>query len=177
VDPPVLTLIAAVSCDGFISSGTGVPWDLPRDREHFRHVTRGQWLLIGRRTYEEMLGWFSDHHPLVLTRDNSFLPPVGEPVRSIEEALGTAQQGGARELLVCGGGGTYSAAMPLASRLIITHVDSRLGSGVPFPVIDDVDWEIHSSVAHPFDSDHAFALTITHYERRLCRKGHAPPTI
>jgi len=70
-------IIAAVSADGFISRGTGVPWDLPEDRQHFRRLTQGQWLFLGRRTFEEMLGWFKDHHPVVLTR-RPLLPPWGK---------------------------------------------------------------------------------------------------
>lgn len=167
MDPtPALTLIAAVSQDGFISAGTGVPWDLPRDKAHFREVTRGQWLLIGRRTYLEMLGWFGDHHPLVLTRDETFAPPFGHTVRSIAEALLAAQKGGARELFVCGGGAAYAAAMPLATRLILTHVDTRLGAGVPFPVIGG-EWASIARDAHPADPDHPFAMVIAIYERRV----------
>lgn len=161
----MLTLVAAVSADGFISTGTGVPWSLPRDRDHFRHVTRGQWLLIGRRTYGEMIGWFRDHHPLVLTRDARFTPPVGRAVTSVGEALEIAAQAGAREIFVCGGGGAYAAAMPQADRLIITHVDTPLGAGVPFPAIAPENWRVTSTTAHPADAEHEFAMIITIYER------------
>ncbi len=160
---PLLTLVAAVSADGFISTGTGVPWDLPRDRAHFRQVTRGQWLLLGRRTYEEMLGWFHDHHPLVLSRDAGFTPPVGRAVSSVGEALEIAAQAGVREIFVCGGGGAYAAAMPQADRLIVTRVDRILGGGVPFPTIAPEHWRITSTTSHPADADHAFAFVITAY--------------
>ena len=162
---PALTLIAVVSADGFISSGQGVPWNLPRDKEHFRRTTRGQWLLLGRRTYEEMIGWFADHHPLVLTRDPAFIPAVGETVSSVEEALQAAAAGGAGELFVCGGGGAYAAAMPYADRLSLTHVDSTLGSGVPFPTVDPGEWQQTSRQDFPADSTHAQALSFATYER------------
>lgn len=162
----MLTLVAAVSADGFISTGTGVPWRLPRDITHFRAVTRGQWLLIGRRTYGEMLGWFHDHHPLVLTRDAAFIPPLGQAVPSVPAAIKVAQQAGAGEIFVCGGSGAYAAAMPHAERLIVTHVGTTLGTGVPFPAIAPEDWRITSTTAHPADADHAFAMAITTYARR-----------
>jgi dihydrofolate reductase len=164
--PPVLTLIAAVSADGFISTGTGVPWHLPRDITHFREVTRGQWLLIGRRTYGEMLGWFHDHHPLILSRDAGYTPALGQAVPSVPAAIKVAQQAGAGEIFVCGGGGAYAAAMPQAERLIVTHVGTTLGGGVPFPAIAPEDWRITSTTAHPADTDHAFAMAITTYARR-----------
>lgn len=163
---PVLTLIAAVSADGFISTGTGVPWHLPRDKEHFRRITRSQWLLLGRRTYEEMTGWFEDHHPLILTRSPVYNPPAGEIVASVAEALQVAATGGARELFVCGGGEAYAAAMPAADRLILTHVDSTLGSGVPFPTVNPANWRETSRQEFPADSTHAQALNFASYERR-----------
>ena len=170
---PQLTLIAAVSTDGFISSGKGVPWHLPRDQEHFRRTTRGQWLLIGRRTYEEMLGWFEDRHPLVLTRNPAFVPLTGETVTSVASALEIAGAAGARELFVCGGGDAYAATMPVADRLILTHVDSSLGSGVPFPTVDPAAWQMTAHEDFPADAAHAQGLRFATYER--LRPPVAPP--
>ena len=162
---PVLTLIAAVSADGFISTGKGVPWDLPRDKEQFRRTTRGQWLLLGRRTYEEMTGWFEDRHPLVLTRDPSFIPPVGETVASVEEALQRAEANGATELFDCGGGGAFAAAMPSADRLLLTHVDSTLGGGVPFPPVDPAEWRMTSQQKFSADAANPRGMRFATYER------------
>jgi dihydrofolate reductase len=159
---PVVTLIAAVSEDGFISKGTGVPWDLAEDRAHFRRYTAGKWLLLGRRTFEEMQGWFSDHTPLVMTRDAAFKPAKGRRVSSVEEAVALAEQGGQNELVVCGGGQIYAEAMPYAQRLVITRVADRLGVGVAFPKIEPHEWRLVESkprtggVAFSFDD----------YERR-----------
>lgn len=163
---PILTLIAAVSADGFISTGQGVPWDLPKDREHFRSVTRGQWLLIGRRTYQEMLGWFKvGHRPLVLTKAPDFTPPVGQAVADLDSALETAAQGGARELFVCGGGAAYATAMPRADRLILTHVGTHLHSGVPFPTLDPGIWRVVARRESPADAENPFGMVFAAYER------------
>lgn len=161
-----MTLIAAVSADGFISKGQGVPWNLPRDKAHFRQITSGQWLLIGRRTYLEMLGWFKDHHPLVLTRDVSFVPPVGQTVASVSEALQRAAADGASELFVCGGGEAYAAAMPCADKLILTRVEDELHSGVPFPPILENEWRLTSRESFPADADNPFPMAIEGYEKQ-----------
>lgn len=166
---PRITLIAAVSADGFISRGRGVPWNLPRDRAHFRAFTSGQWLLIGRRTYEEMIGWFRDHTPLVLTRDETFAPPIGQAVRSVEEAISLAATAHARELIVCGGSAAYEAAMPHADRLVITRVETSLGRGVPFPSIDPTTWRLIETTSHPADADNAYAMrfeTLSHVTQK-----------
>lgn len=161
----MLTLVAAVSADGFISTGQGVPWNIPRDKAFFRRITSGQWLLLGRRTYEEMIGWFEDRRPLVLTRSPVYAPPVGEAVSSVAEALQVAAGRGARELLVCGGGEAYTACMPVANRLVLTHVDSRLGHGVPFPTVQPDEWQQTSRETFPADATHAWELSFATYER------------
>jgi dihydrofolate reductase len=162
---PILTLIAALSADGFISRGQGVPWNLPRDKARFRRATDDQWLLIGRRTFEEMHGWFRNHRPLVLTTRKDFAQPMGKAVFSVEEALEVASKQGAREMFVCGGGGAYEAAMPLADRLILTHVDTVLDGGVPFPAFQVSDWHQSSQQAFPADDENPHALAFATYER------------
>jgi dihydrofolate reductase len=162
---PCLTLIAAVSADGFISRGQGVPWDLPRDRVYFRSVTAGKWLLIGRRTYEEMIGWFRDHTPLVLTRDATFVAKVGRVVHGVEQALEVAARAGVHELFVCGGSAAYDRAFPHADRLLITHVGTRLGTGVAFPKVESPPWRLVSSLEYHADSENAHAMRFATYER------------
>lgn len=145
----VVTLIAAVSTDGFISRDKGVPWDLPVDKEHYRRYTAGKWLLLGRTTYEEMLGgWFRDHIPLVLSRDPVWQPPLGRRVASAREAVGLAEAAGQPELVVCGGRAAFDQAMPLATCLILTRVESRLGRGVPFPGVNQNEWRIVKTECH-----------------------------
>lgn len=158
----MLTLIAAVSEDGFISRGQGVPWKLPADVAHFRRYTAGKWLLLGRRTYEEMLGWFRDHTPLVLSRDDGFVPMIGRRVSSVEEAL---QQTTSDELVVCGGAQAYALAMPLADRLVLTHVQTKLGEGVSFPAVQWDEWTEVSREPHAADDQHAHAFQNVTWER------------
>lgn len=137
-----MIIIAAVSADGFISKGTGVPWDLPEDRQHFRAQTQGQWLFLGRRTFEEMLGWFRDHHPLVLTR-RPLLPPWDKAgVDCLDAALARVKAGGGETLWICGGAAAYAMAMPQADELILTVVAEELGGGVAFPVVDESEWHL-----------------------------------
>ena len=161
-----VTLLAIISADGYISKGQGVPWELPDEKAHFRAYAAGKWCLLGRRTYEEMLGWFRDHHPLVLTtRENGPPLPLGQRVRSVGEAVALASAAAQPELVVLGGGAAYEAAMPWADRLEITHVDQILGGGITFPAISPRDWEPVRRLAHPIDERHAQAFEIVSYRR------------
>lgn len=166
-----LTLIAAVSADGLISRGQGVPWDLPADKAHFREQTQDKWLLLGRRTFEEMRGWLKPGHwPLVLTRQAGLRVPGGRPVRSVTEAVHLATEAHEPEFMCCGGAEVYAAAMPHAQRLIITHVHQILGGGLPFPVISPREWEPVMRRVHPADEEHAQSFEIVTYHH-VIRRG------
>lgn len=162
----LVSLIAAVSADGYISRKQGVPWSLPRDKRHFRSYTAGKWLLLGVKTFEEMVGWFrSDQEPLVLSRDEKYNPALGQRVLSVPEAIHLAEAAHQPELVVIGGKSVFDAAMPYAHRLIITHVHEALGSGVPFSEFSTDDWEPVSRETHEADADHAQAFEIVVYDR------------
>lgn len=161
----LVSLIAAVSDDGFIGQDGRIPWRLPRDVAHFRSYCAGKWLLLGRRTYEEMTGWFSDHHPLILTRQQNFEPTVGRCVSSVAEAMSEAFAHGARELVVLGGGEVFALALPHAQQLILTRVHTRLGHGVRFPNWSLADWKLTREESFPADAAHSFPHTISFYQR------------
>jgi len=97
-------------------------------------------LLLGRRTFEEMTGWFRGHRPLVLTRRALPSPWEDAGVSGVEESIRRVAEGGGESLWVCGGASVYEAAMAHADELILTEVRARLGEGVPFPVFDADEW-------------------------------------
>jgi dihydrofolate reductase len=161
-----VSLIAIHSRDGFISKGTGVPWQLPADQAHFRTYTKGKWLLLGRKTYQEMLGWFStEQKVLVFSHATKSLSGTAQIITDVAEALALARQSASPELVVCGGGSCYAAAMPYATKLILTEVDDLLHEGVRFPSWKPDDWRLCSQICHAKDSQHAYAMTIRSYQR------------
>jgi dihydrofolate reductase len=155
-----LTLIAAVSDDGFISAGTGVPWHLPADIAHFRKFTEAAHLLVGGRTYSEMIGWFKPEHTVyVIGRENG--QPGARYFPTLTAALQMAE-GETDHLIVIGGATVYEAAFPLADELVITHVHTRLGEGKAFPLIGK-DWQVKTTFFHPADDFHAHSFTVKTY--------------
>ena len=104
------TLIAARDEDGAIGRHSGgLPWHLPDETAHFRAYCQHQWLIVGRHTFNEMLGWFQPgHHIIVLTRNHHPLPALPNPdihvesARRMEDAQTRALQSGAAELVVIG---------------------------------------------------------------------------
>lgn len=165
-----VSAIAAMGRNRVIGTGSGVPWDLPRDREHFRAYTAGKAMLLGRRTFEEMSGWFRDHRPIVLT---SFPDRTADgawgSARSVEEAVALARDAGEPELVVSGGASVYAAALPLVDEVHLTIVDLAPEGSARFPELAAEEWETTRSETFPADAENAVSMEILTLRRR--RRG------
>jgi dihydrofolate reductase len=166
---PVLSCIAAVDENRLLADRDGIPWRLPRDVAHFRGYTRGKWLLLGRKTYEEMHGWFTEGRvPLVLTSRCGWDPEVGRVVSSVPQALALAESAGQPELVCIGGGQTFTAALPYTGRIVITTVHHRFSPGpgaVYFPEWSPAGWREVQLEHFTKDHDHEWDFTIRVWER------------
>jgi dihydrofolate reductase len=149
---------------------SGIPWRLPADTAHFRAYTAGKWLLLGRRTYLEMLGWFRpDQTPLILTSEAAFVPRFGRAVSCVPEALELAQGAGVPELVNCGGASTYLAAMPYTHRMVLTRIEYEVPPArelVHFPEWPESEWRLESATHHAPDQENALAFAVENWVRR-----------
>ena len=160
-------LVAACGTGGVLAAGGRLPWHLPEDVARFRAACVGRHLLVGRRTWQEMQGWFRpDHTPLVLTHQRSLHVPGGRAVADVPEAIAAARDDGADELVVIGGGATYAAALPFAACLLLTEVHGSFAGDVFFPAWQPSDWEELDRFHHPADAAHSHAFTIRRLQRR-----------
>ena len=119
-----LSLIAAMDENKLIGSAEGgLPWQgIEQDTDHFRSNVQGKGLLLGRKTYEEMEGWFgSDHRPYILTRNRNYAPKSQVRVAfSFDEIIRTAEKEAENELVVCGGAAIYERTINYADLIILT---------------------------------------------------------
>jgi len=165
-----VSLIAALDADNAIGLGRGgLPWHLPDEAARFRAACAGQWLLVGRRTYEEMTGWFQpDHRVLVLTRHPLPALPaaVTTAVTTAAQAIALARQANAANLLVLGGASTYAATLPFADRLILSRLHLHSGAPVRFPPIAWSQWHLLQSSPVHRDSTTGTHFHIEHWHRR-----------
>jgi dihydrofolate reductase len=161
-----ITLIAAHSEDGIIAQNGRIPWHLPDDTAHFRKCCEGKWLLAGRRTWEQMQGWFRPGQtPVVVTRNAALAVAGGYAVSSVPAGFALAEEQGAPECMVIGGGEIYAAALPFADTLILTEVHTTLGTGTRFPAVKPEEWRVSEEARHEADAAHAFAFTIRVWHR------------
>lgn len=162
----VVTLIAAMAHGRVIgASGGGLPWELPRDREHFRASTAGKAMLLGSRTYSEMRGWFTNQLPIVLSRRSPADVQARHVVATVEDGIALAVRLGARELVVSGGARTYAAAMPHVQRMVLTLIDADISGGIFFPEWNPEDWREVGLTTYPADAENPYAMRILTLER------------
>jgi dihydrofolate reductase len=163
----MVSMISAMTHDRVIGAmGGGIPWHLPRDVSHFRKYTDNKHMLLGRKTFDEMSGWFSTQTPLVLTSQQDYRPGIGARVGSVAEAIEFVQTSGAGELVVSGGAQVYASALPFADRLVLTIVDATVEGVAYFPDFRaTATWETVSEGHFAADQDNRFAMTFITLDR------------
>jgi dihydrofolate reductase len=159
-----VSLVAAVAANRVIGRGGALPWRLPADLAHFKTLTMGHPVLMGRKTYESIGAPLPGRRNIVLTRDRGFLAPGCRIVHSLEEARETA---GDAELFVIGGAAVYSLCLPRADRLHITHIDAEPSGDAFFPVIDAEAWIAASARPGELDAENTLPHRFVVYERRV----------
>lgn len=159
-----LALVVAYAHDRVIGRDNAMPWHLPADLRHFRALTLGHPILMGRRTHQAIGRVLPGRRNLVLTRQPDFAVPGVETVASLDQALATC--GTEEWLYVVGGAEVYQLALPLAQRLHITEIDAELAGDTWFPPIDPAQWQETASEMRPADRDNPHALRFATLERR-----------
>jgi dihydrofolate reductase len=160
---PLLTLVVAASENGVIGNRNQLPWRLPADLKHFKSVTMGKPMLMGRKTFESIGKALPGRRSLVLTRDASFRADGAERVGSVEEALERVR--GEPELAVIGGEEVFRACLPRARRMHFTRVHASLVGDVRMPPFDWNEWHCVERTTHPADEKNAYAMTFFLLER------------
>lgn len=129
-----LALIAAVARNGAIGRANQLLWHEPLDQQHFRRVTMGCPVIMGRRTWESLPERFRPlpgRRNLVLTRQSSLDAPGAEIVPRLAEAL--QRTADAERVFVIGGAEIYALALPRANELVLTEIDADLPGDADFP--------------------------------------------
>ena len=156
---PAIVLVAAVDRRFAIGRDNAMPWHLPDDFRHFKALTLGNPVLMGRKTAESLGRALPGRRNLVLTRSGRVPFPGMEAVATLDEALALAAADGAAQLCIIGGGEVYALALPQASMLHLTHVDTVVeGADAFFPAVDPAAWREVRREHHPADARHAFAF-------------------
>ncbi len=170
MNTPELAMIVAVARNGVIGSGGDLPWKMSSDLRHFKAVTMGKPMIMGRKTFESLGGVLPGRPHIVVTRQSSFAHDGVDVVSSLEEALDRGQAlaaaSGSEEVMVIGGGEIYRQAIGLAHRIYLTEVHLEADGDTRFPDLERDQWIEISREEHTAGekdcADYAFIV----FERR-----------
>jgi dihydrofolate reductase len=162
-------LVAAIAENGVIGRDGTLPWRLKSDMMHFRALTMGKPVIMGRKTYLSIGKPLTGRTTIVVSRDPIFSAPgiVVAPNldAAFDAARGDALRRGADAIMVAGGADIYAQAMPRATRLAITHVHTRADGDACFPAIDPKLWHESDRGEHERAPDDEAAFAFVNYRR------------
>jgi dihydrofolate reductase len=166
-----VTLVAAVARGGVIGRDGTLPWHLPEDMAHFREVTVGHPVLMGRKTWESLPDRFRPlpgRRNVVVTRNPSWAAAGAERAGSLEAALSLVA--GAERVAVIGGAELFAAALPLADELLVTEIDLDVEGDTFFPPLDPAQFTQAVREPHVAADGTRYAF-VTYGRRARARPG------
>jgi len=158
-----ISLIAALDRSFAIGRDGAMPWHLPDDLKRFKQLTFGKPVLMGRKTALAIGRALPGRRNLVLTRGNVAPFEAQQVVASLDAAIAAAQ---GDELCVIGGGEVYALALPFATHLHLTWIDTAAANAdAHFPRFDAAQWRETARTAHPADARHEYSFSFVDYAR------------
>lgn len=149
------SLIVAMSNQRVIGANNTLPWHLPADLKHFRALTMGHPIIMGRKTHESIGKPLPGRDNIVVSANKDFSAPGCIVVPSLHAAIEAC--GKAEEIFFIGGNTLYQQALPMTERIYLTHVDCDVKGDTFFPVLELQQWREVASEARPADEKNAYA--------------------
>lgn len=171
-----IALVLAIARNGVIGRDGQLPWRLPTDMRHFRSVTLGKPVIMGRKTWESIGKPLPGRINIVISRNGNYEAAGADVVGSLEAAIELAEIRGRSlgmpvEMCVLGGGEIYEQALARADRLYVTHVLADCEGDVRFGPIDEKVWRPISREEPPRGEKDSAAIAFVTYERRTDQAG------
>ena len=142
---PEITLVVARADNGVIGKNGRLPWHLPADLRHFKEVTMGTPMIMGRRTFDSLPGLLPARRHIVLTRDRGWSAPGAVVVHDVEEAIRTAA---ADYVSVIGGAEIFALFEPRAHAVELTEIHGEIAGDTVMPPFDPATWREESREDH-----------------------------
>jgi dihydrofolate reductase len=168
-NPIEIVVVVAVADNDVIGQGGGLPWRLKTDLRHFRALTLGKPVIMGRKTCLAIGRPLPGRTSIVVSRDPAFTAPgvvvAGDLGHAIAAARGDALRRGANAVMIIGGADIYAQTLPLADRMVVTRVHMRPDGDVRFGPIDPRLWRERERSEHAAGPEDEAAFTLLVYER------------
>jgi dihydrofolate reductase len=161
----MITIIVATDRNNGIGYRNKLLARLPGDLQRFKKITMGHCLIMGKKTWESLpVRPLAGRQNIVLTDNELDCFDCAATARSIDEALALCEPG--REIFIIGGGSVYRQFMPLADRLMVTHIHGEFPADTFFPEIDPDDWYVSEEEVYMAGDPGTISFTYKTYLRR-----------
>ncbi len=161
----ISSLVVAAATNNAIGKEGVMPWHLPNDMKHFKNITWGMPVIMGRKTFESLGKALTGRKNIVISRRQDWVPANAVLVKSLEDALFVAGETDANEAMVIGGGEIYNAYFEKAKKIYLTRVEASPEADTFFPAIDPKQWRLVSQRNHEADEKNAFNYSFQTWER------------
>jgi len=158
----IISLIAAIDLKNGLGLKNQLLCHLPADLMHFKTITMGKPIIMGRNTYDSIGKPLPGRTNIVLTRKEQAIQGV-EITDSLSKALALAEN--APEIMIIGGATIFDQALPLANRIYLTLIHHEFTADVFFPKLDETVWRLEESIFRQHDEKNKYDLNFNCYER------------
>src|SRR5690554_3694846 len=159
---PLIQLVVAYSTNRIIGKDNTLPWRLPSDLAHFKRVTLGQPIIMGRKTWESLGRPLPGRPNLVITHNKDLVAEGAQIFHSLDEALESCQ--GIDRVCIIGGEQLFRLALPRAHQVIATEVHADIDGDTWFPPLEPTQWSETQRETQPVENDLTFDFVT--YSRR-----------
>jgi dihydrofolate reductase len=159
----ILSIIAAMDRNRLIGNNNKLPWHLPADFAHFKSVTMGKPIVMGRKTFESIGKPLPGRTNIVLTRNSDTTFEGVVCVNGFEKVIAAVPA--AEEIMIMGGSTIYEMLLPKVNRMYLTHVDAEFEGDAWFPDFDERQWAVIDSVSLSPDEKNPYPCHFVTYER------------
>lgn len=173
------SIIVAMGQNCVIGTATGLPWHLPRDLKHFRTLTLGKPVILGRKTIEQIGCPLPGRTNIVLTRQAGYYLPGALSAHSVDEALDIGRQEAEKlntdEMMIIGGGEVYRAFLPHVDRVYLTIVAGTFEGTSTFPYrqLESLEFQITDLQEHAVDDRNGYAMKFFRMDRTSGLSGRS----
>ena len=162
--PMQISIVVAASANNVIGVNGQLPWRLPEDLQHFKQITMGKPMIMGRATFESIGRALPGRQSIVLSRQTGFEAEGCDVVTTVEDAIKAA--GDAEEVMIIGGGEIYRQFLPQADRIYLTRVQAEVDGDTLFPEIELDEWEVVAVEEYPAGDERELGFEIETLDRR-----------
>jgi len=160
----MITIVVAVGKNNEIGKGNQLLWHLPKDLKHFKEITNGYPVVMGRKTYDSIGKPLPNRTNIIVTRKTDWFEEGILIVNTLKEASKHAKKIN-EKVFVIGGGDIYKQCMEVADRIELTRVDGEFDADVFFPEINEKEWEIVEEECIEKDEKNDYDFCFQTFER------------